>query len=118
MRPRSTGSFFSLRRVAFGVLGVLAGLAVTILNGGLNAIGREIIEKSQIIQGEIDFLQHEIEAWIPRWRRPDHSARMGPDELERLCIKRAMSAMPTEGFPGFIEKKGYCLGKAGASHAL
>jgi hypothetical protein len=118
LRQRAAGSFFSVRRVLFGVLGVVAGLAVTVLNGGLSAIGHEIIDKSQIIQGEIDFLQHTIEQWMPRRRRLDHRAQMAPDELERLCIKRAMSAMPTEGFPGFIEKKGYCLGNVGASHAL
>jgi hypothetical protein len=115
---RATRSFFSVRRVLLGVLGVIAGVAVTVLNGGLSAIGREIIEKSQIIQGEIDVLQHRIEDWMPRWRRPDYRAQMVPDELERFCTRWAMSAMPTEGLPGFIEKKGYCLGKTGAPHAL
>lgn len=117
-RHRGTGGFFSVRRVMLGVLGVVAGVAVTILNGGLSAIGHEIIEKSQIIQSEIDLVQHKIEDWIPRRRRRDHRAAAGSAELERLCTKRAMNAMPTEGFPGFIEKKDYCLWKSGASHAL
>lgn len=112
-RPRATRRVLSARRVVFGVLGIVAGIGVTVLNGGLNAIGREIIQKSQPIQREINYLQHKIEGFIPKQQR---GATIGPEDLERLCIKQAMSAMPTEGFPGFIEKKGHCLGRIGGTH--
>ena len=116
-RRFTTRGFFSLRRTVIGALGVLAGLAAAVLNGGFSAVGREIILKSQVIQARIEVLQHGIEGWIAKRQGPDQKAAMRPQELDRLCIKRAMSVMGTEGFPGFIEKKRYCLRTTGDPHA-
>ena len=102
--------FLSPRRILLGVLGLLGGLVVAILHGGLGAIGHEIVQKSQII--------HEIEEWITKELHLDQRAAMGPEELERLCLKRAMNVMPTEGLPGFIERRGNCLKKVGDFNAL
>lgn len=117
-RQRTIRRFLSLRRTVIGVLGVLAGLAVAVLNGGFSAVGREIILKSQVIQSGIEVVQHDIERWIAMQQGPNQTAPIRPDELEKLCTKRAMTVMPTEGFPGFIEKKRNCLRTAGDYHAI
>jgi hypothetical protein len=116
-RPRVRARLLSPRRVLLGVLGLCGGLVVAILHGGLTAVGHEIIQKSQIIQHEIEVIQREIDEWIRRLR-PHQRAAMRSEELRRACDRRAMNVMPTEGLPGFIEKKGNCLKKVSDVNAL
>jgi hypothetical protein len=110
--------FFSLKRVLWGVLGLVGAVAVALFHGGLGAVGHQIVEKSPVIQHEIEVIQHEIEEWIMKLLHTDESAAMRPEDLTRLCTERAMKVMPTKGLPGFIESKGYCLRNAGAFNAL
>ena len=110
--------FFSLRRILWGSLGLVGTAAVALFHGGLGAIGHHIVQKSQIIQHEIEVIQHEIEEWITKHWHSNQTAAIRPEDLARHCTKEAMKRMGTEGLPGFIESKGDCLKSAGDRNAL
>jgi len=117
-RHRDRRGVLSPKRILWGAVAVVGGVVIAVLHGGFSEIGHVIVQKSQIIQHQIQVIQQEIENWITKRLHSDQSASMGPDDLAKQCMEQAIKMMPTEGLPGFLESKARCLKKAGDPHVL
>jgi hypothetical protein len=63
-KDRGKRSFLSPKRIVWGVLGVIGCVATALLSGGFGEIGRAMVQKSLVIQQEMELIQHEIENLI------------------------------------------------------
>jgi hypothetical protein len=61
----------------------MGGVTVAVVHGGLGEVGRTIVQRSQIIQHQIEVIQQEIDDWITRRWRSDRNALMQSDDLAK-----------------------------------
>ena len=74
----------ALRERHYDTAGELLGTALfTEFHGGLGEVGRTIVQRSQIIQHQIEVIQQEIDDWITRRWRSDRNALMQSDDLAK-----------------------------------
>jgi len=117
-KNRERRGFLSPRRIVFGALTLIGGVAVAVVYGGFGEVGRAIVRHSQTIQHEIDVLQQGVEDWIRTQLRPERRASVERSDQARQCWDQAMRVMPSEGLPGFLESKRHCLTDAEGPNAL
>jgi len=59
-------------------------VVLALLHGGLAAIGHDIVQRSQVVQREIEVIQHKIEDWITKRLHSDEKAAVEVEDLMKL----------------------------------